>query len=92
VFDLLALFLPADELEEWKTKVAAGGPGAPGYGHLKMRLKDALEDYFASAREKREYYLANPQLVDEILAVGADKARTRAREVRDRALSACGLR
>ncbi|MCP4094056.1 MAG: tryptophan--tRNA ligase [Planctomycetes bacterium] len=92
VFDLLALFLSADELQDWKTKVAAGGPDAPGYGHLKMRLKDALEEYFAEAREKREYYLANPKMVDEILAAGADKARARAREVRDRALLACGLR
>ncbi|MFT7517576.1 MAG: tryptophanyl-tRNA synthetase [Myxococcota bacterium] len=92
VFDLLALFLGADELADWKTKVAAGGADAPGYGHLKMRLKDAIEDHFAEAREKRLELLDQPKLVDEILANGAAKARTRAREVRDRALHACGLR
>jgi tryptophanyl-tRNA synthetase len=92
VFDLLALFLEADELADWKTKVEAGGVDAPGYGHLKMRLKDAIEEHFAEAREKRLELLANPKVVDDILAAGADKARARAREVRDRALHACGLR
>ena len=92
LFDLLQLFLEKQELAEWKSKVAAGGVDAPGYGHLKMRLKEAIEDYFSAARQKREYYLEHPHLVDEILAAGADKARTRAREVRDRALHACGLR
>lgn len=92
VFDLLALFLDVEELAEWKAKVTAGGPLGPGYGHLKMRLKDAMEEYFASAREQREYFLAHPQVVDEILEVGAVKARQRARQVRDRALHACGLR
>jgi len=92
VFDLLALFLPADELADWQSKVREGGEGAPGYGHLKMRLKDAMEDYFVESRARREDYLAHPEKVEEVLQAGALKARKRAREVRDRALLACGLR
>jgi len=92
LFDLLALFLDADELADWKSQVEKGGDSAPGYGHLKMRLKDAVEEHFAEAREKRLELLATPSVVDEILAAGAAKARTRAQEVRDRALHACGLR
>lgn len=92
VFDLLALFLPADELADWQSKVREGGVGAPGYGHLKMRLKDAMEDFFAEARGRREDYLAHPEKVEEVLQAGALKARQRAQEVRDRALQACGLR
>ena len=92
VFDLMALFLEADELQDWKDKVQKGGAGAPGYGHLKMRLKDAMEDYFSCAREKREELLANPEQVEAVLQAGAAKARRRAQEVRDRALKACGLR
>lgn len=92
VFDLLALFLEADELQDWKDKVQQGGEGAPGYGHLKMRLKDAMEDYFSCAREKREQLLANPEQVEAVLQAGAAKARERAQAVRDRALQACGLR
>jgi len=92
VFDLLALFLSGEELTGWQQKVQAGGEGAPGYGHLKMRLKDAMEDYFAPARARREEYLAHPERVEEVLQAGAKKARRRAQEVRDRALQACGLR
>ena len=92
LFDLLALFLDADELSDWKSRVEKGGDSAPGYGHLKVRLKDAIEEHFAEAREKRLELLATPSVVDEILAAGAAKARARAQEVRDRALYACGLR
>lgn len=92
VFDLMALFLEAEELQDWKDKVQKGGEGAPGYGHLKMRLKDAMEDYFSCAREKREELLANPEQVEAVLQAGAAKARKRAQAVRDRALKACGLR
>ncbi|MDA0667477.1 MAG: tryptophan--tRNA ligase [Planctomycetota bacterium] len=92
VFDLLALFLPADELVDWQNKVREGGESAPGYGHLKMRLKDAMEDYFADARARREEYLAHPEKVEAVLQAGAAKARECAQRVRDRALLACGLR
>ena len=92
IFDLLALFLEPAELADWKAKVAAGGEGAPGYGHLKMRLHEAIEAHFAPARARREELLAYPAQVDAILEAGASKARARAREVRDRALAACGLR
>jgi tryptophanyl-tRNA synthetase len=92
IFDLLALFLEPAELADWKAKIAAGGEGAPGYGHLKMRLHEAIEVHFAPARARREELLADPAQVDAILEAGAAKARARAREVRDRALAACGLR
>jgi tryptophanyl-tRNA synthetase len=92
IFDLLALFLDLEELTDWKDKVRTGGEGAPGYGHLKMRLKDAIEEHFSEARERRQYYLDNPDLVDKILRDGAKKARERAQNVRDRAAVACGLR
>ncbi len=92
LLQFLELFLPADELEGWKQKVRAGGVGAPGYGHLKVRLVEAIETHFATARAKREEFVNDPARVDRILAAGAEKARMRARATRDRALAACGLR
>ena len=88
----LELFLSGPELEEWNDKVRRGGEGAPGYGHLKMAAWEAMEEHFAPARARREELLADPAEVDRILAAGAEKARARATEVRDRALLACGLR
>ena len=92
LFRFLELFLPRDELAGWEARVRAGGPGAPGYGHLKAAVVDAVEARFATARARREALVADPAEVDRILARGADVARSRARATRDRALAACGLR
>lgn len=92
LFDFLTLFLEADELEDWRARVRAGGEGAPGYGHLKQRLIQAIDERFAAARERREELLANPQELEDVLQEGARRARERARAVRDRAIEACGLR
>ncbi|MBO46170.1 MAG: tryptophan--tRNA ligase [Planctomycetes bacterium] len=92
LFDTMSLFMEADKVNEWKEKVRAGGEGAPGYGHLKGAIYEAMEAYFAPARERRKELLADPAEVDRILAAGAEKARARACEVRARAFTACGLR
>ncbi len=88
----LALFVPGEELESWRARVRAGGGGAPGYGHLKQRLIEAIEQRFEPARARREELLREPGEVDSVLARGAERARTRAVATRDRALAACGLR
>ena len=74
-----------------KTSVCEGGEGAPGYGDLKIRLAEGIEDWFAPAREKRKLLLADTGEVDRILARGGEVARERAASVRDRALEASGL-
>ena len=92
LFDFLTLFLETKELEDWKERVRKGGPDAPGYGHLKMRVVEAMEQYFAPARKRREELLADPAEVEAALQAGAAKARARAQTVRDRAMRACGLK
>ena len=92
LFDFLALFLEAEELDQWKERVRAGGEGAPGYGHLKVRLVEAMDAHFAEPRERRRALLDDPAELDRILARGAERARERAAAVRDRAYRACGLR
>ena len=92
LFDFLGLLLEPAELETWVERVRAGGPEAPGYGHLKARLTEAIEERFAPARARRQELLADPAEVDRVLAAGAARARERAVATRDRALAACGLR
>ena len=92
LFDFMKLFLDASDYEDWAERVRAGGDGAPGYGHIKVRLVEAIEEYFAEARARREELLADPAEVDRILERGAEEARARAVATRDRALAACGLR
>jgi len=92
LMDFLKLFLEPAELAEWRGRVREGGAGAPGYGHLKARLKEGIDAAFGPARERRRELLADPAEVDRILARGAERARERASATRDRALAACGLR
>ncbi|HIP51948.1 MAG TPA: tryptophan--tRNA ligase [Campylobacterales bacterium] len=49
--------------------------GEEGYGHFKKYLKELIWEEFAEAREKREMYLNNPDLVRDILSDGASKMR-----------------
>jgi len=92
LFRFLELFLEPADLTEWKERVRVGGPSAPGYGHMKVRIAEAIEARFEPARKRREELLANPAEVDAILADGAERARARAVPVLDRARRACGLR
>jgi tryptophanyl-tRNA synthetase len=92
LFRFLELLLETAELATWEARVREGGPGAPGYGHLKQRIAQAIEDRFAGARAQREALLADPARVDLILERGAEAARARAHATTARALRACGLR
>jgi tryptophanyl-tRNA synthetase len=92
LFRFLELFLDREELATWRERVQRGGEGAPGYGHLKARLIDAIEQRFAPARKRREELLARPEDVERLLQRGASVARPRARAVLERAYRACGIR
>ena len=88
----LELFLAPDELVQWKERLRRGGAGAPGYGHLKARLIQALDATFGPARQRRRELLEEPERVERVLRAGAAKARARARATVDRCYQACGLR
>ena len=65
--------------------------GGIGYGQFKKDLFEAYWEYFRAAREKREWIMANPGYVDEVLADGAAKAREAAAKVLSRVRKAVGL-
>lgn len=92
LMDFLSLFLEGSELEQWRDRVRSGGEGAPGYGHIKVRLLEAMDEHFGPARERRRELLADPGELDRLLARGGERARERAAATRDRAYAACGLR
>ena len=88
----LELFLAPEEFATWQARVRAGGPDAPGYGHLKQRLIEAIDTAFGAARARRKELAADPAEVERILVEGGRKARARARATVDRCYQACGLR
>jgi tryptophanyl-tRNA synthetase len=72
IYNIASLFLDnkgqLDLQERYKT-------GEEGYGHFKKYLKELIWEEFSQAREKREMYLNNPDLVRDILNDGAKKMR-----------------
>lgn len=85
---LYELFATKEQVEEMKAKFVAGNYG---YGHAKTELLNAILDYFKDARERREELVNNMEYVEEVLAKGAIKARTLAKEKITKAKLAVGL-
>lgn len=89
IVDLYRLFVPSAEVERMKADYRAGGIG---YGEFKKRLFEAIWDFFAPMRERREQLQKDPAQVEAILRVGAQRARSVAVETMDRLRTAVGLR
>jgi tryptophanyl-tRNA synthetase len=85
---LLNLVAPANLAKDFENRLRAGGLG---YGDLKKALFENYWNFFAEARQKRAELVANMDFVNKVLADGADKARTLARQVLNRAKKASGL-
>ena len=88
VFQLYSLMASAEEKEEMAARYRAGGYG---YGHAKLALLEKIDASFGEMRERRADLDRHPDLVEDILAEGARKARAVARATTDRARAACGL-
>ena len=89
LYQLYSLFASEEQKAEMAALYRRGGFG---YGQIKKELADAAEAYFAPARERRAYFEGHPDLVDDILREGAQRARAKAQEVLLRAQAACGIR
>ena len=66
--------------------------GGTGYGDIKKRLFEAIWEYFAPMRERREQLLADPGYLEQVMRDGADRARAVAIETMGRVRNAVGLR
>lgn len=65
--------------------------GTIGCVACKKRLAAKLEEFIAPVREKRHYFEARPQMVEEILAAGNEAARKEAKETLSQVREAMGL-
>lgn len=88
VFNLLKLFATEAETIHWADRYRAGGMG---YGEVKKRLAEIINERFAQAREIRAAWAADPVKLAEVRQAGAERAQKTARIVLDRARAACGL-
>lgn len=88
VFALYKLFANEAEQAEMRENYLRGGYG---YGHAKKALFEIYKRTFGPFRERREDLAAHPDVVRDILAAGAAKARAVARETLAAARDAVGL-
>jgi tryptophanyl-tRNA synthetase len=87
IFALYKLLASENEINEMRTNYINGGYG---YGHAKLALYDLILVKFAKEREIYFELMANPAKIDEILAIGAEKARVVAQGVLQRVRAKVG--
>lgn len=88
VFKLYSLFATPQEQQELAEKYRRGGFG---YGQAKQMLYEKIEQYYATARQRRRQLAREPGLVEEILRRGAERARSEARATMALVRRAVGL-
>ena len=77
--------------EQYQSMVDAHLAGGVGYGQFKKDLFEAYWEHFRTARERREWLLANPDYVAGVLNQGAERAREEAAATLTRLRKAVGL-
>lgn len=85
---LLKLVAPATVSADYENRLRAGGLG---YGDLKKALFEYYWNFFAPYRARRAELLSNLDHVEQVLREGAERARSTARSVLQRARRASGL-
>ena len=88
---ILAIYKLFATAEQYDEMVAAHQRGGVGYGQFKKDVFEAYWEYFRSAREKREWIVANPDYVQQVLTDGATRAREEAVKTMTRLREAVGL-
>ena len=78
VFQLYQLLATSEEIAQMRQNYLGGNYG---YGHAKKELFELIWTKFEKEREKFDFYINNPQELEEKLQVGEAKARLVAREV-----------
>jgi tryptophanyl-tRNA synthetase len=77
-FAIYELLASEKEVQTMKKNYENGGYG---YGHAKQALFELICSKFNQERERYNHYMANPEDVEKVLAIGAKKASRVAHEV-----------
>ena len=88
VFNIAKNFLNEDECKALQERYQSG---KEGYGHFKEYLRGVISGYFSDFQNKRDYFLSNPDIVDDILKDGAKKANDIASAKMEKIREAVGL-
>jgi len=87
IFSIYKLIASNEQIETMRANYINGGYG---YGHAKLALYELILQKFEKERKIYNDLMANPEKIDEILTIGAEKARAVAKEVLARVRSKIG--
>lgn len=88
VFALFKLFASPTRVEDLRNRYLQGGLG---YGVAKQELFEVLDAEIAEARDRYHDWIDHPHRLDEVLAIGADRARQAAHQTLKRVRERVGL-
>lgn len=88
LFEIYRAFATPTEIADMRAQYAAG----IGWGDAKQALFDKINSEIAPFRARYEELMANPKELEEILQMGADKARRHSRKQLDKTRRAIGIR
>ena len=88
VFNLYQLLAESSDIQTMRANYLAGGYG---YGHAKQALFELICTKFSNERRLYAHYMNNPNEVERILHVGAQRAMTVANPVLKRVRESLGL-
>jgi tryptophanyl-tRNA synthetase len=77
VFNLYKLIAPAEKVEEMRDFYLAGGYG---YGAAKNALLEIIMEHFSEQREKFNFYMSNPEVLEQQLIYGEARVQKIANE------------
>lgn len=89
LYKILQLFASPERMLEIHKLYVEGGAA---YGYLKLELLELLNEKFGDARNKKKEYLADPEMLRQILLRGAEKAREKASITLDLVRDKVGLK
>lgn len=87
IFNLYKHFATPEQIENLRKKFEKG----IGWAEAKSELFEVMNNYLTPMREKYEYYISHPEVVNKYLEDGAKKARVVAKETIERVKKAVGL-
>ena len=87
VFEIYRAFASKEQTEEMRTAYAEG----IAWGDAKQRLFELVDAELSEPRERYDELMANPSELDDILKLGAEKARAQSRPYLDELRKAVGI-
>ncbi len=88
IFEIYKAFATPSEIADMREQFATG----IGWGDAKKTLFDKINNEIAPFRARYEELMANPKELEEILQLGAEKARRHSRKQLDKTRRAIGIR